>query len=542
MTMNLKNISGINGNVTSDYSRSIVNFSKKHIFEIFILLIILNIILRNSIIPHERMYDSFEMHLMANSLSEFGEARWWLHPTSIVGMYPNSYASAISFLLSGLSQLTSIDIEKMTYIYGIIVGLFTIGACYILASLFFKNEFVKFIVAFGYSTSAGVLHYSMWTANARGLFIVLLPLFLYLLLKSRKDRMKFGLLSLILFLLLFSTHHLAFYLLPVFAAFIAILIVPIVKKHVNIKVPEQVVPLLIIFLFILMISYPFLTHTFMTVGSRWDNLFIMSTEYPRYIGPLVFFSIGGLAHLIFKPKKSSEEWFLLISFAFLLVFVFDYRYMKWFSIIFAMLLAGASFNNIYLLHKNGRAYINLIVTIIILIAIIFSGYFQLVKTTNYYIIDDNSYTSGIWIKENSIGVGISNSRWDTWKIASISESPFLTGSSTVDQAYGLVDARGFELEKRDITDEKFWLEKPYARIKGLTSDSIWEMLMSRSFYDSSYSKISNRFNITYFAESVRLTGYKESHRGYEQSPFISSITSSKICVYDSGKYRIWDLT
>ena len=76
-------------------------FSKRTWIFLWICLILLNVIMRIPLTPHEIGHDSFMIHFIADSLSKYGHAKWWLHPLSIVGLYPFSTASALPFYLSG---------------------------------------------------------------------------------------------------------------------------------------------------------------------------------------------------------------------------------------------------------------------------------------------------------------------------------------------------------------------------------------------------------------------------------------------------------
>lgn len=529
-----------------------MKLSKKVKIELFILLIILNLILRYSVTHHEIFHDSFEMHILANSLSEFGEARWWVHPLSIIGMYPNSYASAISFILSGISQCSGIDIELVIFIYGIIFGIFGIFASYILAGIIYDDDFFKFLVAFGFSVSQGILTVSTWSAHARSPFIILLPLFLYALLKSSKHHLRFGLITVILSLLLLATHHLAFYLIPIFAACFLVTIVYKLKEHISvikkvIKRSENLMPFFLVSGFCLMFAYSFQTHHFMSVGSRWVNLECMAREYSRYIGILIFLAIGGFAYLLFKPNKRFEEWYLLVALLFLIPFIQDERYMKWFIIIFAILLAGIGLMNLHKLNERKKKYTTFIIVIFLLLSVTYSGFFQFMHT--YQVgqgslkryMEDNTYITGLWIKENMDGRGICNSRWTGWRIGATSGFPLLTGSATDDQAYGFVDVSEFELVKVAVTSEKFWIDSPYKRVKGTVSDGYWQLIMEKYYISKGYQHIS-RFNITYLIEDTRLHDYWASHHGYGPSPFVKVVhEDTNNCIYDSMNFNIWRL-
>ena len=170
-------------------------------FILLACLLALNMILRYPATPHEIGWDTFGIHILANSISEFGWAKWLVHPLSIGGFYPNSYASAVPFLVSGISQCTGIDMEWTVWLSSTLMGFFAIFFAYILAGAIRDEDLFKFLVAFGYSVAPGLLYFSTWQLSTRGLFIVLLPLFIYLLLKTR-DSLKYVPLAIILFMVL----------------------------------------------------------------------------------------------------------------------------------------------------------------------------------------------------------------------------------------------------------------------------------------------------------------------------------------------------
>ena len=124
---------------------------------LFSCVIILNCILRLQVVFREIGYDSIEMHVMTNSLSEFGYARWFLDPLSIVGMYPASYTSAMHFLLSGISQTTNMEMNSVIFIYTIFLGIISFFIAYTMAGIFIDNDVFKFLTGFCFSTLPGVL-------------------------------------------------------------------------------------------------------------------------------------------------------------------------------------------------------------------------------------------------------------------------------------------------------------------------------------------------------------------------------------------------
>jgi hypothetical protein len=528
-----------------------MELSKKTKYILFILLIILNLILRYSVIPHELTNDSFEMHIIANSLSEFGEARWWTHPLSVVGMYPNSYASATSFLMSGISQCTGLEIEKVTFVLGLILGLFSIFVSYILAGKIYNDDFFKFVVAFGFSVSPGILAFTTWALHARSPFVLLVPLFVYALLQTKKYSLRFGLITLFLALLLLVTHHLVFYLIPIFVAWFLVTLVYILKEHINvikkvIKKSEHLMPLFIILAFCLMFAYAFMTHKFMMGGSRWD--YQIYKEHLRYTGMFSFLAIGGFAYLVFKPEKHYGEWSLLTILMFLTIFIQQQMYMKWLIIIFAILLAGIGLTNIKRLGEKRIKHATSILVIFLLLTVCFSGYFQFLHSyakpfaCEKYV-EDSTYTTALWLKENLNGTAICNHKYIGWMICAISGCPFLTGSYSYDQAYGLVDVSEFELITLPSSSEEYWMDSPYKIVGGSDSDAYWHRVMTSKYDSSTGTELLSKFNLTHMIENTRTDGFWTSHHGSRSSEFLHSLygENSVTKIYNNGNINIWPL-
>ena len=130
-----------------------MKLSKKSKIELFSLLIILNVILRFQVVPNEIFPDSFVMHIMVNSLNEFGYAKWFLHPLSVIGLYPASYSSSMQFLLSGISQTTGLEMRWVIFLYCVFIGLLSMFAAYLMAGAIMNDDLFKFLVAFAFSTS-----------------------------------------------------------------------------------------------------------------------------------------------------------------------------------------------------------------------------------------------------------------------------------------------------------------------------------------------------------------------------------------------------
>lgn len=531
-------------------------FSKKMKIILFSLLIGLNIILRIPFYPHESGADTFVMHILANSVSQFGHARWWINPLSAVGLYPYSECSAVPFIISSISQSTGIDTERTIFLFCMIIGLLCVFSAYIMAGMIFNDDLFKFSVAFSLSISPAVLNYMVWSITARTPFIALLPLFVYSLLKCRTYKRRFSLLTFILFALLFATHHLAYFLIPISISYFIVVISYGLKNSINVKsegfrIPKYIPSVLIAVGFFIMFAIPFQTgRLIIEFGSRYEAVnMLFFNNLPRYVGILCIFAVGGLVYLLFKSDKGFEEWTLLLILMFLTPFLYVQTYMKWFIPCFISLLIGVGIINIARAGKRGMKYALIILVIFLLLAVSFSAFYQHWRTkgggiylfNNY--MKETTYTSSLWIKENiNDGSLICNVLSTGFKIFSISDVPLMNGfHESIDLAYGFFNISELKLVKKSFTEEAFWLSSPYTVIDGYSSRYTWADIIGHDYKYYEY-KYRSKFNFTHVIEDKRIPrGYFSPLSGIYRSEFLGFVYDSDNCIYDNGDICVWDL-
>jgi len=514
-------------------------FSKKMKIILFILLIILNLVIRIPFYPHEQGSDSFVIHILGNSISEFGQARWWLNPLSTFGLYPFSVCSAVPFILSGISQTTNIDMEHVIRLFCIFLGLLDVFASYIMAKEIMNDDLFKFLVAFGLSTSPAALNYLTWTITTRAPFVGLLPLFVYSSFKCRTFKLRYGFLTITLFILLFATHHLAYFLISVVIGYFLVIISYKLKNYTTIRIPEKFIVIAFVIGFLIMFAIPFFTGHFIE-GSRYgavDELFFGSI--PRYAGILCLFSAGGFIYLLFKPNKKFEEWSLLFIFLFLTPFLYIQTYMKWFIPCFIFFFVGIGIVNVVNIGKldeKKKRYALGIIFVFLLLSVSFSGFYQHWRTKggevrlfeNY--MKDSTYSAGVWAKEHMEGETISNNILIGIRFFAVSEVPLMSGYfDVVDLSYGLANTSDLKLIKRSITSENFWFDGPYAKKGGYSSKEYWEDIMGHSYSYYKSSKYPSIFNFTHFIE------YKSG----KKPPILYYIQNNNFCIYDNGEIIVW---
>ena len=519
-----------------------MKFSKRALYVLIILLIILNIILRYPTTPHEIGWDSFAIHIAANSVSEFGYAKWWIHPASIFGFYPYSYASVVPFVLSGISQCAGLGMESTIWLFCVLIGISSAFTAYLMAGAIKDNNLFKYLVAFAYSTSTGILWLTTWSVSTRGIFIVLLPLFIYLLMKCRTSTAKYSTLTFILLVVLVTTHHLFYFIIPLAIAYFIVTIFYKLKRSIKFdRFSKKVVYFALPICFIGLFAIPFFTRSFIEGGSRYVWLEMQLFEYARMIGLLGVFIVGGLIYLMLKHDKSFEEWFLIIALLILTPLLYVRVYTKWFFLAFAFLLIGISLSNIAKAHTSKKKNAAVFIVILLLLSASFTGYYQYLhflneENPNKRYMEERTYVGALWINDNvnedkNVFAGEYGSYIPS-RIFAISEVPTLTGASFNDLSYGFVDPNKLEIEQvYSPLSVGFYLHNPYREVRAGTrwyvSAIEFTDINRRGSYAQRYVPM---FNLSYFVENEDVS-----------SKFSKSVQQTRDNIYNNGKIRIWDL-
>jgi len=510
-----------------------MELSKKAKIELFSLLIILNVILRFQVVPNEIFPDSFLMHIMVNSLNEFGYAKWFLHPLSVIGLYPASYSSSMQFLLSAISQTTGLEMRWVIFLYCVFIGLLSMFTAYSMAGAIINDDLFKFLVAFAFSTSPGVLAYTTWTIPTRGLFVVLAPLLIYLLLKCRFS-IKYIPLTFILATLLFITHHLFYFFIPSFLIFLILILYFKLRSKIEViskKRTLKLTPFIPVCGFLCTYSIPLFTGHFIEEGSRYAPVW---ESYIRYIGVLMIPTIGGLLYLIFKQIKTLEEWFILLSAISLITFIYIPTYLKWFLPIFVIPLSCVGLVNIMKLKRRRSLFV---VIAFLLLALCFSSYYQFIhflpspgmRGMHKRYMEDSTYLTGRWMKYHLNGSAISNDATLGKRIFAASETPHvLTGSTICDFIYGFIDLNLSKFKRYPITSEDFWFD-------GYKGPDVGEITWDYVHKSGRFQP----FKLSYVIENKRCIGNVHWHHGIYPSKPLHFAYDNGDCIYDCGRIYIW---
>ncbi len=513
-----------------------MNFSFRNKCILIFLLLLLNVVMRFQPENREIGDDSFIIHIMINSLSEFGWAKWILNPLSFIGLYPYSFTSSTQFLVSGLFLTTRIDMNSVIFLNTLIIGLFSAFTAYLMANALINDDLFKYISAFSFSTLIGIVDYTTWTIGERPFAIIFVPLIIYLLLKWKaSSKLKYIILLVIISFFTLSTHHVSYFILPIFMLFLILNICKKFKnnnKYINFKIKELYI-LIPPIAFFIAFSIPFFLNKFIEKGTRYQPLLF---NYFRYIGPLSLISIGGIVYLVYKQKKTFIEWFMILSPISLVPFIYIATYMKWFLPVFLIPLIGVGLINIIKVSNIRKRYLYRVFALYLLISIIFTGYFQFLHNYSESLyngrnIEDSTYTTGLWSKASMNGSAISNDRYFGQRVFAVSEKPFLIPFTSIDQIYGFIKANVSEYERYPISSENFWFDGYRGPDRG---EPLWELVHQML-------KSPKELGLKYVVENMKANGLIIWHHQNYKSNLLSYVHKNENLIFDSGNINIWTI-
>jgi hypothetical protein len=284
-----------------------------------------------------------------------------------------------------------------------------------------------------------------------------------------------------------------------------------------------------------MFSIPFFTGHFVE-NSRYSPI---GLNYVRYVGTLIIFAAGGLVYLIFKQNKTFSEWTFLLPIIFLTLFIYQQTYMKWFLPIFVIPLGCIGLINVVNLSRSRKFILKLFV-VYLLLFISFSGYYQFLHFNqesnqedayDARYIEESTYISGKWMKNNIDGIAISNDILLGERIFSVSETAHLfTDRTTLNQIYGFTSINISDFKRYSLTEEDFW----YAGYDGPdVGEKEW-------FKIHEMSNPPSKYNISYIVENKNAIGTLVWNHGNPHSKLLDPTYENNL-VYDSNIIRIWEL-
>jgi hypothetical protein len=542
-----------------------MNFSKKTKYLLFALLTILNIVFRLPVTTHERGVDSFFIHNLATSISTYGYAGWIIHPVSFTGLYPLSYASAVPFILSGMSQIMGISIEYMILFFCILLGVFSVFFSFLFAKEVKNDDLFAFLVAFVFSLSPIFLKFTIWDATTRSLFMAFLPLFLWALIKCWNSFSgKYIVIATVSLILLTCSHRICLFIPLIFVAFIAAVILTSMHQRVkqtalsNYKVLNGISFLIFPIAFLLLFFVQFLDigfynkllpdfYTgFLIEGEDTYSVTLnIAANYFGKVGIILFFGLIGFIILSRTVFNEFGRLFVILSILTLTPFLVIEDYTPEVILPFFSILAGFGLINTYDILKQQRRIVFSILAICIVISTGFSWFMLDHWQVHTGGMSDKTYATSSFLKEKANGTSVANFGLLSCRISAFSGKACLPYGGAYAQPnspeqliYGSVKAD--EVVTRPLPLSKIISNRMlYVRINALSNaKNDWVGLMESFPWANKTKILCAKYDIHYVIEDVRNSGgYWHWNRYYSRLLVNFHETGNK--VYDNNLENIW---
>jgi hypothetical protein len=348
-------------------------------------------------VPHEMGDDSFYIHGLGQSIVDSGFIDWSLSPLSLLGLYPNSYASGVPTFIAIASQISGFDMEITIFFVSLFFGIFGIFSVYLLAGEFSDNAFFKILVSLIFSTAPIALKYTTWTISARGLFLMLFPLLIWALLRFyNSNQIKHLLIFCITACAIISIHKMFIFIFPVVGCLIISHVFQIIQKKYtiidNFKRNQLVIIYFITVICLFIVSFFFIRDSwalrFVSLNkSQWYH-FLFGTVFTitaRY-GFILIFLGGGIFYLLkSRFEENFTHIFLLVALFFFIPFLGHSMY--FYEMLLPFFSIAAAFGILYVLSLSekltlSKKYPAIGIVLIIISLIIFSSLTMIVKYSN----------------------------------------------------------------------------------------------------------------------------------------------------------------
>lgn len=319
---------------------------------------------------HEVGVDSFFIHNLATNIVMDGNAEWILSPFSFFGWYPMSYPSGGPLLIATTSQLSSQSIELTILLLSLGLGAIGVLTSFVMAHEFRDDDLLALAVSFVYAFAPRLLDFTLWSGSMRGLFVVLLPAFVWATLRAaRAPSAKNFVLVLSLFLLMASVHRMAALLAAVCGALIAALVFMVAMKLLRGRFPRLLLTngFRRLSLFLALAAFVGFAAAVLFGGNVLNEysqgelfsghsaeieIMNLGVSLARSVGLVLVFAAIGLILLLRTRNKSVREAYVVLVFMALMPTLFLRQYTGFYILPFVAILGGLALAGLMKLRSS----------------------------------------------------------------------------------------------------------------------------------------------------------------------------------------------
>ncbi len=538
-----------------------MDLSKKTTVALLLFVLSLNYAIRYPRTPHELGFDAFVLHGMTVSFLQEGHAKWIIHPLSYLGLYPLSHPSGSLFVLGAIALTSNSSIEAAILAFDMMLVAAGLLIAFILSIQIRRDEGLAVLVAAIFTLSPRLVTSLLWEVPTRTLFTILVPLFVWLLLRwhHTKDNRWLGLVP-VVFLLMMSAHRLTV-LVAVFAiAFVLTQMLIVLARTLRVRYASRVLGgsfrrtanVLVLVAFVAtsagLLAVGGVLQGYETgqvdLGSgtvaQLSNLAVSVARSAGFLIPLV--PVGVVA--VYRSRsRGLKEVFLLMTLLVLIPTLSLRQYTGYYIIPFTAVFIGLGLR--FLIQRCRRTVTRTALAAGATVVMLVSSYTVLSYDLSFEpFIDNTSYNHGLYILHRSDGTIVSNDGRTGSMIYAISGAPYLPvgGATTAFQSpelliFGFLDGTQLRIGQVPLTDLTVESDSPFVLI-GVQAEFDWAQMMDRSI-NAVPSRIWQTYHPTYLLEVWKANGGYLAYGNRYDSPFIASVHLERYKTFEVPGQTLW---
>lgn len=539
-----------------------MQLGRRTVLALLVALVCLNILIRFPRSEHEVGVDSFSIHNFAAVISEEGRIPWVLNPLGYFGWYPLSYPSAGPIVISGVSQTVGVAEEGAILLLSLAYGVLGVLVAFMMARSFREDDLFALVVAFVFSVAPRFVSFTVWSASTRNLFMVLIPIFLWALVRAyRKPGPKNLFLLVSVLVLMLATHRLTILLAVVVIAFVLAYVFILVNRVMRVRFPRillsrtvrrwtprsALVAILGIAAFMLVgtdVLGEYQQGQVCSGASITDEVCNLGVSITRSVGLALPFAFVGVFHVVRYRNKGFTEAFLVLSLLALIPTLFLRQYTGFYILPFVALFAAfgiLAIIHIFARHRRAR---NAVIAISVVGIAAFSVGVLEFESEASTAITDATYNTALYLRFLPSGSFVANDGLMGVRVSSISSVQGLPvgGAGTTAQGPELLilgsytPQEVFDREARiPLTELTIEHDSPFI-LEGIDVLSDWQVRVLFLDVDQVSNRTTDRYRLVYYLENDNLRGqYTAFGNIYDGAPFdnfAKSVQAKRYKLYD----------
>ena len=539
-----------------------MRLGKRTVMALLLALICLNVLVRFPRTSHEVGVDSFAIHLFATAVSDQARVPWVINPLGYFGWYPLSYPSAAPLLISGVAQTAEASEEGAILALSLLYGTLGVLGGFAMARSFRRDDAFALITATIFSLAPRFISFTLWSASSRNLFMVLIPVFLWALVRNyRRPSFQNMIVLLSVLVVMLATHRLTILLAVVVLAFVVAYVFVLVHRVARIRFPRTLLSIevrrwtpRIALLGIAGIAGVMVFGTDVlaeytegeicsgaTLQAQVCNLGISIT---RSVGLALPFALVGVFAIVRERGKGFIESFLVFALLSLIPTLFLRQYTGFYILPFLSLFAAFGILWMFRVMSGHRRARNALGVACILGISGFSIAILQVEVERSTSLSNASYSTALYMTTLPEGNFVANEGLLTIRVSAISGRGGLPvgGAGVTSQSPELLimgaynSSTVFERERRiPLTELTIEDDSPFI-LEGVDVRADWQIEILFKKVDDVTDSTIRQFSLRYFLEDDSLRGvfaaYGNVYSGFPFDEFANSVHAERYKIYD----------